>query len=107
VSRREALVWMLGSAAVALAAAPVPVLAQAPARVQGMVQWISARGMQLMTDSGASVAIDLAEADQSNYRGIRPGDWVLVDGVLSSDRRRVVAREIWRDNGRGNWEQSP
>jgi hypothetical protein len=107
VSRREVLVLMLGGVAVALAAAPATVLAQAPARVQGMVQWISGRGMQLMTDGGASVAIDLSEADQSNYRGIRPGDWVLVDGVLSPDRRRVVAREIYRDNGRGNWEQSP
>jgi hypothetical protein len=96
---------MLQAAVVMLA--PTPAFAQQPARVQGMVQWISARSMQLMTESGASVAVDLIEADQSNYRGLRPGDWVLVDGVLSPDRRRVVAREIWRDNGRGNWEQSP
>jgi hypothetical protein len=63
--------------------------------------------MQVMTDGGSSIAVDLMEADQSTYRGLRSGDRVLIDGVVSSDRRRVIALEIWRDSGRGTWTQSP
>jgi hypothetical protein len=81
--------------------------AQAPVRILGAVQWVAGARMQLMTDTGASIAVDLTEADQSSYQGLRGGEAVVVDGVLSSDRRRVVAREIWRDSGRGYWTQSP
>jgi hypothetical protein len=63
--------------------------------------------MAVMTDRGASIAIDLVQADQSTYRGLRTGDRVLIDGVLSADRRRVIARDIWRDNGRSEWIQAP
>jgi hypothetical protein len=28
-------------------------------------------------------------------------------GVPSADRRRILARELWRDGGRGYWTQSP
>jgi hypothetical protein len=31
----------------------------------------------------------------------------MVDGVLSADRRRIVARQLWRERGRGEWTQSP
>jgi hypothetical protein len=81
--------------------------AQTPVRILGAVQWIAGARMQLMTDTGGSIAIDLTEADQSSYQALRGGEAVIVDGVLSSDRRRVVAREIWRDSGRGYWTQSP
>jgi hypothetical protein len=81
--------------------------AQEVLRFLGMVQWITGTRMQVITDSGASVAIDLTEADQSSYRGLRHGEFVVVDGVFSADRRRIVAREIWRDSGRGSWTQSP
>jgi len=77
------------------------------ARVVGQVQWIAGDRMQVLTADGVSFAIDLGEADQSSYRALRLGDWVVVDGYISSDRRRIVAREIWRDNGRGQWSQSP
>jgi hypothetical protein len=77
------------------------------ARVFGQVQWIAGSRMQVLTEDGTSFAIDLTEADQVSYRGLRLGDWVVVDGYVSSDRRRIVAREIWRDDGRGGWSQSP
>jgi hypothetical protein len=77
--------------------------AQAPVRILGAVQWVAGAQMQLMTDTGASVTVDLTEADQSSYQALRGGEAVVVDGVLSSDRRRVVAREIWRDSGHGYW----
>lgn len=73
----------------------------------GQVQWIAGNRMQVLTEDGTSFAIDLTEADQESYRALRLGDWVVVDGVVSPDRRRIVAREIWRDNGRGEWSQSP
>jgi hypothetical protein len=81
--------------------------AQAPVRIVGAVQWVAGARMQLMTDTGASLAVDLTEADQSSYQGLRGGEAVVVDGVVSPDRRRVMAREIWRDSGRGYWTQSP
>ena len=81
--------------------------AQTPVRILGAVQWIAGARMQLMTETGASIAIDLTEADQSSYQALRGGEAVIVDGVISSDRRRVVAQEIWRDSGRGYWTQSP
>jgi hypothetical protein len=87
---------------VALAAGPSE--AQERVRLFGTVQWIASSTMQMMTVSGASVAIDLTQADQSSYQGLRNGETVVVDGVVSNDRRRVVAREIYRDQG---GEQAP
>jgi hypothetical protein len=84
-----------------------PPLHAQDARVVGQVQWIAGDRMQVLAADGVSFAIDLGEADQTSYRALRLGDWVVVDGYISSDRRRIVAREIWRDNGRGQWSQSP
>ena len=71
--------------------------AQEGLRLSGWVQWISSTSMQVMTASGTSVAVDLRDVDQSSYRALRYGETVVVDGVVSPDRRRVVAREIWRE----------
>jgi hypothetical protein len=90
-----------------LALAVVPLEAQELVRIVGIVQWVAGTKMQVMTETGASVAVDLAQADQSSYQALRNGEPVVVDGVLSGDRRRLVAHEIWRDSGRGYWTQSP
>jgi hypothetical protein len=81
--------------------------AQGLVRLLGSVQWIAGSRMQVLTEDGASVAVDLTAADQSSYQALRGGDTVVVDGVLSPDRRRLLAQEIWRDSGRGYWTQSP
>jgi hypothetical protein len=81
--------------------------AQQPARIYGSVQWIAGDRMQVMTDGATSVSVDLGQADQSSYRDLRNGDWVTVGGVISPDRRRLIARDIWRDNGQGFSIQSP
>ena len=81
--------------------------AQSPVRIVGEVRWIAANRMTLATEAGDIIVVDLMQADQSSYRALRAGDWVLVDGTLSRDRRNVIARDIWRDNGRGAWTQSP
>ena len=84
-------------AAILVALAVGPLEAQERVRLFGTVQWIASSTMQMMTVSGTSVAIDLKDADQSSYQGLRNGETVVVDGVVSSDRRRVIAREIYRD----------
>ena len=76
-------------------------------RITGEVQWLAGSRMQVMTDTGGSVAVDLTEAEQSSYQALRPGDAVVVDGEVAADRRRIFAREIWRDSGRGYWTQTP
>jgi len=77
------------------------------ARLAGTVQWIAGTKMQVVTDSGASIMIDLTGADQSSYRALRNGDAVVVDGYVSGDRRQIIAQALWRDSGRGYWTQSP
>jgi hypothetical protein len=67
--------------------------AQERIRVTGWVQWLSGSTMQVMTPGG-SVAVDLREAPQGSYSGVRPGDAVVIDGVVARDRTRVIAREV-------------
>jgi hypothetical protein len=81
--------------------------AQPPVRIVGEVQWVAAARMAVMTEQGQSIVVELVQADQSAYRALRAGDRVLVDGTLSQDRRHVIARDIWREDGRGAWMQSP
>jgi hypothetical protein len=54
--------------------------------------------MQMMT-SGGTVPVDLRQVDQASYRAVRHGERVIVDGIVASDRRGLIAREIWRDDG--------
>lgn len=63
--------------------------------------------MAVMSEAGDSVMIDLRSADQSTYRALRTGDWVLIDGTPAPDRRHVIARDISRDDNRGAWTQAP
>jgi len=81
--------------------------AQERIRLTGGVQWIGGTRMQVMTDGGATVAIDLREAGQTSYQALRVGERVVVDGVVASDRSRVIARDIRRDAGDGSGVQSP
>jgi hypothetical protein len=98
---------IVAAAALSVLVMALPASAQSPVRIVGEVQWVSANRMAIMTEAGDSIVVDLMQADQSSYRALRTGDWVLVDGTLSRDRRHLVARDIWRDNGRGVWTQSP
>jgi hypothetical protein len=61
-----------------------------------MVQWVGSTTMQVMTAGGTSVAVDLGQANQSSYQALRNGERVVIDGVVTSDRRRIIAREIYR-----------
>ena len=75
--------------------------------VVGEVQRVPATSMAVMTAPGVSIVIDLRQADQSAYRGLRTRDWMLIDGTLAPDRRHVIALDTWRDDSRSAWAQSP
>ena len=102
---RRLAVGFVGAAACVLATA-LPVPAQRPVRIVGVVQWVSSTSMAVMTEAGDGFMIDLKSADQSTYRTLRTGDWVLIDGTYA-DRRHLIARDIWRADSRGAWTQSP
>jgi hypothetical protein len=100
-------VWaaiLLGGAVLALGVTTAE--AQEPIRVVGWVQWVSGNNMQMVTDGGGSINIDLTRADQSSYRALRPGELVYVEGTVAPERNRIIARDVWRNAG-GGWSQSP
>jgi hypothetical protein len=86
VDRRSTVIALLCVGV--LVVRPAAADAQEPVRVSGVVQWVSGMAIQVMTGAG-TVAVDIREADQSAYRGLRTG-------VVSSDGRRVIAYSIRR-----------
>lgn len=97
--RETIVVGLIGVGLVALG--PGGLGAQERIRLAGWVQWVGGTRMQVMTEGG-TVAVDLREAAQGSYQGLRPGERVVVDGVVASDRSRVMARDIWRHADRGD-----
>ena len=65
-------------------------------RLDGWVQWIASDKMQLILDSGQSVAIELTQVPQAQYRALAQRDRVAVIGVPSSDNRRLLATSVTR-----------
>src|SRR5262245_62940006 len=85
------------AALVALLWAASPAWAQGRlVRLDGSVQWIAGERMMLMLDSGPSVAVELSQVPQDQYRALAQRDRVIVEGTVSSDNRRVFARSIMR-----------
>jgi hypothetical protein len=70
-------------------------------RFEGRVQWIGGSVLSVAVNDGPSVAIDLGRVAQSDYSGLVQGDWVVVTGELSSDRRRILGSGITRTYGGG------
>jgi hypothetical protein len=60
----------------------------------GAVQWTSTNRVQMMTDAGVSVSIDVSRVDQTSYTALRSGDRVRAIGYVSPDRTRFVAETI-------------
>ena len=50
--------------------------------VHGYVQWIAGEKLMLLADNGAVIAIDLTEADQSDYQALAQGEGITVGGVV-------------------------
>lgn len=80
-------------------AAPGATIAQQRMNVHGWVQWISGTRMQVTTDDGLSLAVDLNRIDQRAYQSLKNGDGITVAGVVASDRSRLMAERIWPDSG--------
>jgi hypothetical protein len=74
-----------------------PAAAQQRLQFHGWVQWISGTTMQVSTDDGPSVSVDLSRVDQAQYQALRNGDGVTVFGVVLRDRSAVVGLAIRRD----------
>ena len=72
------------------------VVAQQRVAFAGSVQWTSANRVQLITDSGVAVNVDVSRVDQSAYTSLRTGDRVRVVGYMAPDRR-VVAESLEPD----------
>ncbi|PWU21297.1 MAG: hypothetical protein C5B48_11465 [Candidatus Rokuibacteriota bacterium] len=73
-----------------------PCLAQGrEVRLDGRVQWIAGEKMMLIPRSGGvPVNIDLTQVPQERYAALVPGTLVVVDGLVSSDGRRMIATSI-------------
>ena len=65
-------------------------------RFEGRVQWIGGTVLSVAVSDGPAVAIDLGRVPQGDYIGLAQGDWVIVAGELSPDRRRVIGTGISR-----------
>jgi hypothetical protein len=79
--------------------APATAVAQRRALFVGTVQWTSTSRVQVMTDLGASVSVDVSGLDQTIYTSLRSGDRVRVMGYVAPDRNRIIAEvlvvDVW------------
>jgi hypothetical protein len=90
---------IMAAAVLALFGAASPVWAQGRlVRLDGLVQWIAGDKMMLILDNGRSVAVELAQVPQDQYRALTQRDRVTVEGTVSPDNRRVFARAVIRDS---------
>ena len=89
---------LLGLVCAPVLTLPSPTTAQTRyVRFEGRVQWLSGTVLSVAINDGPAVAVDLGRVPQSDYAGLNQGDWVLVTGELSSDRRRVLGTGISRE----------
>jgi hypothetical protein len=105
--------------ALALLLASSPVAAQEAVQFQGTVQWVSGSTLVVVLEGPGGVAgyavvgpylvpiigprqtvsVDLAQVPQSEYAFMRPGERVVVIGVVDEDRRRILGTSIIRGAG--------
>jgi hypothetical protein len=104
----RALSRVIVAVLLALSLGPEPALAQQRLVIVGVVQWVTTNRVQLMSDAGVSVSIDVSRLDQGSYTGLRGGDRVRVIGVVSADRARLVAESLEpAEAGGGFWNVFP
>jgi hypothetical protein len=88
--------------------APSSAVAQQRLVVMGAVQWVTSNRVQLMTDAGVSVSIDVSRLGQTEYTSLRNGDRLRVVGVVSPDRTRLIAESLEpAEAGGGMWSAFP
>jgi len=70
-------------------------VAQDASRIDGRVQWISGVKMLVIPRAGGpSVSADLSRIPLEQYTGLKEGDPVRVNGVFSTDGRKLIATEV-------------
>ena len=62
--------------------------------VVGGVQWTTGNTLQVWSDAGGSVRIDVSRIDQSSYTSLRTGDRVRIVGYLAQGPARIVAESL-------------
>jgi hypothetical protein len=62
--------------------------------VLGIVQWRSTNRIQLITDGGGSVSIDVSRLDQGSYAALRGGERIRVVGYVAPERNRLIAESL-------------
>jgi hypothetical protein len=103
-----ALSRIIATAALAVALACTTAEAQQRLVIVGAVQWVTSNRVQMMTDAGVSVSIDVSRLGQSEYTSLRSGDRLRVIGVVSPDRTRLIAESIeGAEPGGGVWTWFP
>jgi hypothetical protein len=76
--------------------------------IVGAVQWVTTNRVQMMTDAGVSVSIDVSRVGQTEYTSLRSGDRLRVIGVVSEDRNRLIAESLEPVGpGGGIWSSFP
>ena len=89
-----------------LAVSLVPSIADAQQRlvIVGMVQWTTSNRIQLITDGGQSLSIDVSQLDQGSYSTLRGGERVRVVGYVAAERNRLIAESLEiGDSSSGYW----
>jgi hypothetical protein len=92
------LVLSLVACFTALGVAPAP--AQDPGvLIQGRVLWVAAEKMVIapyvfVSGNASSINVDLSQAHQDEYDGLKTGDSVAVMGTVAPEGDRVIATSI-------------
>ena len=84
----------------------VPSIADAQQRlvIVGMVQWTTSNRIQVITDGGQSLSIDVSQLDQGSYSTLRGGERVRVVGYVPAERNRLIAESLEiGDSSPGYW----
>lgn len=68
-------------------------------RFDGRVQWIAGQLMTVQLDSGGSASVDLLHVPQDQYLVLTRGERIVVFGIVSDGRRRVIGTSVVRASG--------
>jgi hypothetical protein len=83
-------------ACVTLAIGVVPAVAQELVQIDGRVSFVSGQRMVVAPPGGLPVTVDLSGVDLDQYRALVAGERIIVTGVLTPERNRVVATAVQR-----------
>ena len=83
-------------ACVIFAIGVIPAAAQELVQIEGRVSFVSGQRMVVAPPGGLPVTVDLTGVDLDQYRALVAGERIIVTGVLTPERNRVVATAVQR-----------